>query len=358
MVIFVATMAARHPPDSDPDELTVHAGHPVEVLLWALRLPFIAAASAGAVALLCWKSGVRRKFCSKAAGPTVSLPSGRRAVFGDTLLFLLGLRAPPGPGMRFARLSYCMPEAPDLVVALPAGVCAAASGAGFLDVPFSFAYLMAQGRLRREALYAWSWGLQLAATAFRLAGLRLPSMRVAAVVLPLVLDQDALLLTRRAARGGAYNSMWVFPGGGVDAGEAPEEAAAREVREETGLCVRPGSLRLLCSYQARNENLCLTYLMLIYSAEATGVLQLSRKEVSQAVYLPRTDIPNLLSGCQAGELDGFEHGNAAAGEPALMRKSVPMSEVGMAIDGLVSIGAGIGAGHWFALQEWWRAHGQ
>jgi 8-oxo-dGTP pyrophosphatase MutT (NUDIX family) len=31
---------------------------------------------------------------------------------------------------------------------------------------------------------------------------------------------------------------WEFPGGTVDAGETPEEAAKREVEEETGLCVR------------------------------------------------------------------------------------------------------------------------
>ena len=31
---------------------------------------------------------------------------------------------------------------------------------------------------------------------------------------------------------------WEFPGGTVDAGETPEEAARKEVEEETGLCVR------------------------------------------------------------------------------------------------------------------------
>lgn len=31
---------------------------------------------------------------------------------------------------------------------------------------------------------------------------------------------------------------WEFPGGTVDTGETPEEAAKREVEEETGLCVR------------------------------------------------------------------------------------------------------------------------
>lgn len=31
--------------------------------------------------------------------------------------------------------------------------------------------------------------------------------------------------------------VWVFPGGGIEEGESPEEAVVREVREETGLSV-------------------------------------------------------------------------------------------------------------------------
>ncbi|MCA0294604.1 MAG: NUDIX domain-containing protein [Actinobacteria bacterium] len=36
---------------------------------------------------------------------------------------------------------------------------------------------------------------------------------------------------------------WVTPGGGIDPGESPVEAAVREVAEETGLVVRAGDLR-------------------------------------------------------------------------------------------------------------------
>lgn len=48
-----------------------------------------------------------------------------------------------------------------------------------------------------------------------------------------VLDGDRLLLTRRSD-----NGEWCMPGGGIDPGERPAEAAEREVREETGLIVR------------------------------------------------------------------------------------------------------------------------
>jgi len=48
-----------------------------------------------------------------------------------------------------------------------------------------------------------------------------------------VLDGDRLLLTKRSD-----NGEWCLPGGGIDPGERPAEAAAREVLEETGLTVR------------------------------------------------------------------------------------------------------------------------
>lgn len=66
-----------------------------------------------------------------------------------------------------------------------------------------------------------------------------PRIRVAAVVL----RGDRLLLVNHAKDGRSY---WLLPGGGVDFGETLVEALAREVREETGFDVRPGSVVLVC----------------------------------------------------------------------------------------------------------------
>jgi 8-oxo-dGTP pyrophosphatase MutT (NUDIX family) len=57
----------------------------------------------------------------------------------------------------------------------------------------------------------------------------------------LLLDgEDRLLLFRFGERQGGH--CWITPGGGVGRGESLAEAAARELREETGLVVSPDEL--------------------------------------------------------------------------------------------------------------------
>jgi 8-oxo-dGTP diphosphatase len=55
-------------------------------------------------------------------------------------------------------------------------------------------------------------------------------MRASVVI---VLQEDRVLLVRRCDV-----PVWVLPGGGIDPGETPEDAAVREVKEESGLTVR------------------------------------------------------------------------------------------------------------------------
>jgi 8-oxo-dGTP pyrophosphatase MutT (NUDIX family) len=61
-------------------------------------------------------------------------------------------------------------------------------------------------------------------------------------------DRGVLLLWRHRFITDSWG--WEIPAGGVDVGETPEQAAAREVLEETGW--RPGTLRPLATYHPSN----------------------------------------------------------------------------------------------------------
>jgi len=63
-----------------------------------------------------------------------------------------------------------------------------------------------------------------------------PVLGVGAVVV----DQDRVVLVKRAHE--PLKGEWSLPGGAVEVGETVEAAVAREVREETGIEVRVGSL--------------------------------------------------------------------------------------------------------------------
>ncbi len=52
----------------------------------------------------------------------------------------------------------------------------------------------------------------------------------------LIVEDGRVLLMRRRKHGSEY---YVVPGGGIESGETPEEAAIREAKEEAGLDVAP-----------------------------------------------------------------------------------------------------------------------
>lgn len=79
------------------------------------------------------------------------------------------------------------------------------------------------------------------------------------VVCILILDDKILLIQRRDI------PVWVLPGGGIDPGETPEEAAVREMEEETGLAVE--IVRKVAQYTPINRLARLTH---FYEVRQTG----------------------------------------------------------------------------------------
>jgi 8-oxo-dGTP pyrophosphatase MutT (NUDIX family) len=81
-------------------------------------------------------------------------------------------------------------------------------------------------------------------------------LRAAAVALVLTSDDEGracFLITRRASRLRNHPGQWALPGGRLDTGETPEEAALREVDEEVGVDLAPADiLGLLDDYATRS----------------------------------------------------------------------------------------------------------
>jgi A/G-specific adenine glycosylase len=55
-----------------------------------------------------------------------------------------------------------------------------------------------------------------------------------------VVGRDGRVLITRRAESGLLGGLWEFPGGKIGAGESPEDACRREVREEVNLEVEVG----------------------------------------------------------------------------------------------------------------------
>lgn len=124
--------------------------------------------------------------------------------------------------------------------------------------------------------------------------LLLPSVSV------LVVDDRArVLLVRHAGE----RDGWAVPGGAVDVGEAPVDAAAREIREETGLVI--GAPRLLAvlggaDYEVTYPNGDrVAYVTAVFRAEvAAGTPVPDREEVSEVAWFDRAELATV-------ELDRF-----------------------------------------------------
>jgi 8-oxo-dGTP diphosphatase len=98
---------------------------------------------------------------------------------------------------------------------------------------------------------------------------------------------DEILLMRRNK---APNlGLWIAPGGKVEDGEAPYEAARREVLEETGLVVEDLQLRGFCTEVSPNPD-WMWFLFIFVARRFHGTLKPDLREgelawVSKSVYL-------------------------------------------------------------------------
>lgn len=110
-------------------------------------------------------------------------------------------------------------------------------------------------------------------------------------IIPVTLDDRVALI--RQFRFGVWENALEIPGGMIDPGEDPQEAAVRELEEETGFV--PGRvipLGFVHPNPAIQTNRCYSFLAL--ACERTGKMELDHGEDIELVLTPRKEIPKLL----------------------------------------------------------------
>ena len=112
-----------------------------------------------------------------------------------------------------------------------------------------------------------------------------------------VLDEDSRVLLVRRRRFVAGRWGWELPGGLVDEGEDPAEAALREVEDTTGC--RPGRVEHLITFRPMAETVnCEHEVFVGREPERAGPV-VTGSEVASVEWIPLKSVPALVT---AGEL--------------------------------------------------------
>nr|WP_088073729.1 MULTISPECIES: NUDIX hydrolase [Bacillaceae] len=132
-----------------------------------------------------------------------------------------------------------------------------------------------------------------------------PLIFVGAVVIIVNPDGKVLLQQRTHPYG-----VWGLPGGLMELGESTEEAARREVFEETGL--RVGELNLINVYSgaenfvvAKNGDEFYVVVVAYYTTEYEGDLHVDLSESIKVEFFGREDIPTEMVGSHRKVLDEY-----------------------------------------------------
>jgi len=107
-------------------------------------------------------------------------------------------------------------------------------------------------------------------------------------------DEGKILLQKRSAS----KHMWGFPGGALEIGESAEEAAIREVQEETGLRIQVDSLiGVYTKYfeEYPNGDMAQTIAFFFECSIVGGNLSIDQEETFDLAFFGSYDTPELFN---------------------------------------------------------------
>ena len=111
-------------------------------------------------------------------------------------------------------------------------------------------------------------------------------MKTIRVVAAVIRDGDKIFATARGY--GEYKGWWEFPGGKIEAGETPQQALTREIREELDTEIRVGELIDTIEYDYPMFHLSMDC---FWAAVVAGRLGL--KEAEAARWLIKENLENV-----------------------------------------------------------------
>ncbi|GAA5002887.1 hypothetical protein GCM10023317_36200 [Actinopolymorpha pittospori] len=146
-----------------------------------------------------------------------------------------------------------------------------------------------------------------------MAGPAAGSVRTRVSAYAVAVDSERVLLTRLSATSPIFEpGLWHLPGGGIDPGEQPVDALARELLEETGLELRAARLVDARSYAAHRLGVSWHLVALFYVATLrdAGVPFVSEVDgtTAEVAWLPLAMLDDATLSPAA--LDGLGHARA------------------------------------------------
>jgi 8-oxo-dGTP diphosphatase len=129
-----------------------------------------------------------------------------------------------------------------------------------------------------------------------------PAVGVGAVLI----HQGKVLLIRRSKE--PLRGRWVVPGGTVELGETLEEALVREVKEETGLTVRPLEVVLVFDrIEREGDAVRYHYVIVDYLCEYVSGTPQAASDAEAVAFVAPEELPSYVLPPKALEvvLDGF-----------------------------------------------------